>query len=41
MEVQIRGDDSGIPGVEDFLYVFKPGRHGPDAPPLLRPALAP
>jgi hypothetical protein len=19
---------------EDFLYVFKPGRHGPDAPPL-------
>ncbi len=21
-------------GCEDFLYVFKPGRHGPDAPPL-------
>ena len=19
---------------EDFLYVFEPGRHGPDAPPL-------
>jgi hypothetical protein len=24
----------GIPGGENFLYVFKPGRHGPDAPPL-------
>ena len=26
---------------ENFLYDFKPGRRGPDAPPLLRPALAP
>jgi hypothetical protein len=25
---------SDISGREDFLYVFKPGRHGPDAPPL-------
>jgi hypothetical protein len=33
IEAQIRGDNSGNPGVEDFLYVFKPGRHGPDAPP--------
>jgi len=24
----------GITGGEDFLYVFKPGRHGPNAPPL-------
>ncbi len=23
-----------LPVGEDFLYVFKPGRHGPDAPPL-------
>jgi hypothetical protein len=23
-----------VPGGEDFLCVFKPGRHGSDAPPL-------